>query len=138
MQVRERVRRVDRQRGEDGIDLAVEVLVEEGVLGSRQLLGVADADAVLGELGAELVVPGLVLPADEVVGAAGDLGELGQRPHAVGRGVLGLEVVVELGLEAGDADLEELVEVRRARSPGTGAAPAAGSTGRAPLRARAR
>ncbi len=32
---------------------------------------------------------------------------------AVGRGVLGLEVVVELGLEAGDADLEELVEVRR-------------------------
>ena len=47
MQVRERVRRVDRQRGEDRVDLGVEVVVEEGVLGGGQLLGVADADAVL-------------------------------------------------------------------------------------------
>ena len=97
-----------------GIDLAVEELVEERVLRLAQLLRRADADAVLEELGADLGVPDLVHPADEVVGAAGDLDELGQRAHAVGRRVLRLEVLVELGLQAGDADLEELVEVRRA------------------------
>ena len=54
------------------------------------------------------------MPGDEVVGAAGDLDQLGQRPHAVGGRVLRLEVFVELRLQPGDADLEELVEVRRA------------------------
>ena len=80
----------------------------------------------------------VVLPADEVVGPAGDLGELRQRPQAVGGRVLGLQPVVELRLQSGDADLEELVEVRRRRWPGTAAARAAGWKGRAPLRARAR
>ena len=74
----------------------------------------ADADAVLAERGVDLLEPGLVEPGDEVVGAAGDLEKLGQRAHAVGRKVLGLEVLVELGLQAGHADLEELVQVRGA------------------------
>ena len=63
--------------------------------------------------GRSSVVPGLVLPRDEVVRPPGDLVHLRQRAQAVGRRVLGLEAVVELRLEAGDADLEELVEVRR-------------------------
>ena len=46
VQVRERVRRVDRQRRQDGVDLGVEILVEEGVLRVGQLVGVADVDAV--------------------------------------------------------------------------------------------
>ena len=113
VEVRERVRRVDRQRGEDGIDLAVEVGVEVGDLRLAEVFRLADEDAVLDELGSEVAQPGLVLAGDEVVRQPGNLGHLGQRAEAVGRGVLGLEVVVELGLEAGDADLEELVEVRR-------------------------
>ena len=48
---------------------------------------------------------------DEIMGAAGDLDELRQGPHAVGRRVLRFEVLVKLGLEPGDADLEEFVEV---------------------------
>ncbi len=35
-------------------------------------------------------------------------------PMPSGGWILRLEILVELGLEAGDADLEELVEVRRA------------------------
>ena len=67
---------------------------------------------MLEQLRADLGVPDLVHPADEVVGAAGDLDELRQGPHAVGGRVLRLEVLVELRLQPGDADLEELVEVR--------------------------
>ena len=62
--------------------------------------------------GANLGQPDLVQPRDEVVGAPGDLDQLRQRPHAVGRRVLGLEVFVELGLQPRDPDLEEFVEVR--------------------------
>ncbi len=112
--VRERVRRVDRQRGEHRVDLAVEEVIEVGVLIRVQLAGRADPDAVLEELGAYLGVPDLIHPPDEVVGSSGDLDELGQGPHAVGGRVLRLEVLVDLRLQPGDADLEELVEVRRA------------------------
>ncbi len=66
-----------------------------------------------GQIGAEHAVPGLVLPSDEVVRPPRDLDQLRERPHAVGRGILRLQAVVKLRLEPGDADLEELVEVRR-------------------------
>ena len=114
VQVRERVRRVDRQGGEDRVDLAVEVLVEVGVLGvGRGPRARRRGCRAWRAAGRSSLCQIVVLAGDEVVGPPGDLGELGERAHAVGRGVLGLEVVVELGLEAGDADLEELVEVRR-------------------------
>ena len=93
---------------------------------------------MLEELRVDLLEPGLVKPGDEVVGAAGDLDQLRQRAHAVGRRVLRLEVLVELSLQAGDADLEELVEVGRADRQELAAAPAAGWRGRAPLRGLAR
>ena len=47
MHVREWVCRVDGQRRQDGVDLGVEVLVQEGVLRIGQLLGAAQKDAVL-------------------------------------------------------------------------------------------
>ena len=102
---------VDGQRGEDGEDFAFEVFVEEGVLGGGKGFGSAEDEAVAGQFGADFGLPGFVLVGDEVVAAPGDFDELGEGGHAVRRGVLGLEVVVELGLEAGDADLEEFVEV---------------------------
>ena len=112
VEVRERVRRVDRQGGQDGVDLGVEVAVEVGGLLRVEVLGLADQDAALGQRRAEFVVPDLVLVGDEFVGPPGDLDELGQRAHAVLGDVLRLQAVVELRLEAGDADLEELIEVR--------------------------
>ena len=45
--VRERMRRVDRQRRQHRVDLGVEILVEEAVLRIGQLLRVAQPDAVL-------------------------------------------------------------------------------------------
>ena len=70
MKVRERVRRVDRQGREDGIDLGVEVVVEEVILFGRQLLGVADENAVRGQVGSNLRPPDVVLAADEFVSPA--------------------------------------------------------------------
>ena len=59
VQVRERVRRVDRQRGQDGVDLAVEVLVEEGVLRRRSARRASQTRMPCSrELGADLVEPG--------------------------------------------------------------------------------
>ena len=48
--VREGMGRVDRQRRQDRVDLGVEILVEELVLRVGQLLGCAEADAVLLQL----------------------------------------------------------------------------------------
>ena len=109
--VRERMRRVDGQGCQDRVDLAVKIVVEEGILSRCELAGRADPDAVLAEFWVNLLKPGLVKPSHEVMGAAGDFQQLRQRAHAVGRHVLGLEVLVKLGLQAGDAHLEELVEV---------------------------
>src|SRR5262249_23127678 len=114
VQVRERVGGVDGQGREDRIDLAIKVAVEIRLLRRRQLLVPADPDAVTGQLGANLSPPGLVLAGHKVMRAAGDLRELREWTEAVGRRVLRLEVVVKLGLKPGDADLEELVEVRGA------------------------
>ena len=112
MHVRKRMRRVDGQRGQDGVDLGVEIVVEIRGLSGRQLLGRAHANAVFDQEGTDLGEPHLIHAGDEVVRAARDFDQLGQRPQAVGGRVLRLEVFVKLGLEPGDADLEKLVEVR--------------------------
>ncbi len=139
VQVRERVRRVDRQRREDRVDLAVEVLVEIGVcwsgvrssLSQRRMPWSASA-------GRDLLVPGVVLAGDEVVGAPGDLVELGRAGpcrRAAGPGARGRR---RAGPGARRRGPRRTRRGSTPRSPGTGAARAAGPTGRAPPRARAR
>ena len=114
MYVRKGMRWVDGQRGQDRVDLSVEIVVEERVLSGRQFLRCAQPNAMLDQEGANLGEPRLIHAGDEVVRAAVDLEQLGQWSQAVGRWVLRLEVFVKLGLETGDADLEKLVEIRRA------------------------
>ena len=112
MKVRERVRRVDGQGCEDGIDLCVEIVVEKVILFGRQLLGIADANAVRRQLGSNLRPPDVVLATDEFVSPRAISVSWASGPEAVGRSVLRLEIVVKLGLESRDPNLEELVEVR--------------------------
>ena len=136
--VRERMRRVDGQRRQDGVDLGVEIVVEERVLGGGQLLRRAEPDAVLDQERADLGVPRLVHAGDEVVRAAGDLDQLGQRApcrRGVGPAARGFRRAEPGGRRRGPR------RTRRGsthRSPETAAARAAGWTGRAPLRAPAR
>ena len=59
-------------------------------------------------------MPNFILPTDEITSPARDFGQLGEWAEAVGGAVLRLKIIIELRLEAGDSDLEELVEVRRA------------------------
>ncbi len=66
-EVRKGMRGVDGQGGQDGKNLALEVVVEEGVLVLVELAAVADDDPVLGEGGSDLVLPDAILPADEVM-----------------------------------------------------------------------
>ncbi len=57
-------------------------------------------------------VPATVLLGDELFGAAGDPLELGEWLQAVGRRVLRQHIAEGLLAQAGDADHEELVQVR--------------------------
>ncbi len=112
VQVRKGVGWVDCQRRQNGIDLLLEVLVQERLSRFAELVGTLDHDAAFGEFGLELFVPDLVLSASAFMGAPGDFDELFERTEPVGGRVLGLEVVVQLSLQAGDANLEEFVEIR--------------------------
>ena len=113
--VRERVARIDRERRQDREDLVEEALAERLVV-LRDRRVVDDLDALGGErapdrdvdrrvVGDELEDPGAgggqLLVGGPTVGRAGDLAGL------------------DLLAQAGDPDLEELVEVARRRSPGT-------------------
>jgi hypothetical protein len=105
----ERMGLIDGERGEDGRDLGVEVVLGPGRFGFGELGGGAEVDVLFREEGNELLVPAAVLVVDEVVGGGADALELFAGRKAVeaefgGAGVGLLD-------EAGDADLEELVEV---------------------------
>ena len=109
--VREGVRRVDRERHQDGEDLGLEVLVGVRLLLVGQGLPGEDVDAGLGERGLNVVHPRRSVADLEAVGLGGDVGEdLLRRPADVRRdGQAGDDPA----LEPGDADHEELVQVAR-------------------------
>src|SRR5206468_12904527 len=69
-----------------------------------------EADVLLGEAGQDLLVQQAVLALDDALRARGDLAEDLQRRHAIGARGGGPEL--DLLLQAGDANLEELVQVR--------------------------
>ena len=68
--------------------------------------------AGIGEGRQDVFVPAAVLLGDELLGAAGDSLQLSERFEAVDRRVLRQHVAEGLLAQAGDADHEELVEVR--------------------------
>ena len=110
-ELREGVRGVDGQRGEDGEDFAFEVVVEVGARGRFDVGVTVEADAFGGEAGADFLTPASVLVCDETADAMGDGGELLCGGKAVGSG--GLRAGLHDLFEPGHADLEEFVEVGR-------------------------
>ncbi len=105
--VGERMARIDGQRGEDREDLVDEPLAQPGVM-VRQRGVVDDGDTLVGELLAEAGEDRRML-VDEGLDAGPDLGQLfgGGPPVRRDRGRSGGDLLTE----AGDPDLEELVEV---------------------------
>ncbi len=81
-------------------------LLRRGPLGTPQ-----ETDLLLGERRDHLLVEEAVLLLDDPLGARGHLAENRERLHAVGPARGGTQL--DLLLQARDADLEELVQVRR-------------------------
>ena len=108
---RERVRRVEADRRQHRQHFALEVVVHPGAL--RVVPGAApqELDPRLRELRQQHIVQKLELLRDEVARLARDDRERLLRRHPV-RPRIG-DAELDLLLDAGDADLEELVEVRR-------------------------
>ena len=115
--VGERVRRVDRERGEHREHALTEERLQMSSILLVELLPVDDPEPLLLERRAEIVRPQRVRASAELDHALADAGQLlvGCEPLRGG----GTDAGVALLLQTGDADLEELVEVRTRRSRGT-------------------
>ncbi len=103
--------RIDGQRREDGVDLVAKEIPGPRCVMAGEICDIPDEDVVFREGGEDFLVPKPVNClghlVDELLDGVEDLG----RGHAVGPDVRG--AAVDLLLDAGDANLEELVEVRR-------------------------
>ncbi len=106
---RKRVRRVQPDRRQHRQQLVLEVGAQPGVLLRRPVAAAHEADLLGIERRDHHLVERAVLLGNEAVGALADRGQQIGRRHAVRAGLRG----AELGhlLEAGHADLEELVEI---------------------------
>ncbi len=100
----EGVRRVDRERGQRRQDVTVEAGRKFRARRLSQLFAGEHVDAVRGEGWQEFLLPAGLLGVDQGAGALQDFGE-----ELLGRGMAGGFLLLH---DAGDADLEELVEVR--------------------------
>src|SRR3954447_19424906 len=107
--VGERAPQTDRQRREDREDLAPEALVERLALVGADLVHADDADVVLGQGRAHLVLRAARLALVELEDALAQLVDDLRRRAPVGTGVV--QPGVDLVVQPGDADGEELVEV---------------------------
>jgi hypothetical protein len=108
---RERMRRVQADRGEHRHHFTEEVRAHPFLLRWRPVVATQEADALGGELRQQLVVEQPVLALDQLVRALRDHREQLARRNAVGLGTDRAER--DLLLQPADADLEELVEVAR-------------------------
>ena len=101
----------DGQRREHGEHLAAEALVERLALLGVDLVDADDADAVLGQRGAQVALDAACLAVGQLDDPLAELVDDLRRRAPVGARVA--EAGVDLVVQAGDADHEELVEVRR-------------------------
>ena len=108
--VRERVARVDGERREHREDALLVDLGHPLALDGVEVVPADDRDAGRGERRHQLVEVHRLLAGDELVGLLLDLGQLLGGGAPVGRRLL--DAGGDLVLQGGDADLEELVEVR--------------------------
>jgi hypothetical protein len=109
---REGMRRVEPDRREHGHHLAEEIVAHPLLLRRRPLSPAQEPDALLRERGKDLLVEEPVLLLDDALRARGHLAKDVERRHAVGPDGRHRREL-DLLLQARDADLEELVQVRR-------------------------
>ena len=106
--LRERVRRVQRQRRQHRHDLVAEMLAQPRGLLGRPLLALQQADALVPQRGADFLVEAAVLRVDQRRGAVVDAVQQGGRRQPVGGG---RQAEFDGVADRTAADLEELVEV---------------------------
>ena len=107
--LRKRVRRVEADRRQQRPDLALEILGDPGAL-RRVAVGVAQhANTGRGERGQDLTVERAVHLGDQRLRALADLGQV--RLELLHRGAHERRLQPQLFAQAGDPDLEELVEI---------------------------
>jgi hypothetical protein len=106
----EGVARIYGERGEDGEDIALELFARPGDLGFVELLNGAEVNALLGKGGEEGFVEELVLVGNHAEDPCADGGENFGGAETIGP--VNITSVVDELLEGGDADFEELVQVR--------------------------
>ena len=107
--VGEGVGRIDRQRGEDRVDLVAEVAGQALLLVGVELIPAQDLHVALGQGRADVLLEEGGLAGGELLGAAGDLGQdlVGVQAGGANRGDTGLDAAHE----PGDAHHVELVQV---------------------------
>jgi hypothetical protein len=105
-----RVTGVDCEGGKDGENIALELFASPGDLGFVQLLNRAEVNALLGKGGEEGFVEELVLVGNHAEDPCADGGENFGGAETIGP--VNITSVVDELLEGGDADFEELVQVR--------------------------
>jgi hypothetical protein len=101
---------VDGEGGKDGENIALELFASPGDLGFVQLLNGAEVNALLGKGGEEGFVEELVLVGNHAEDPCADGGENFGGAETIGP--VNITSVVDELLEGGDADFEELVQVR--------------------------
>ena len=111
-QLRERVRRIDRQGSQNRPNLAVIVMLQEFQVRGLKLLETAEGDSSFGEGGLQFFAPAAILHLDHATDALGDGAEGLGGGEAIDSAFH--DVRFDLLFHAGDADFEELVEVRAA------------------------
>ena len=123
----ERPPEADGERREHREDLAPEALGELLALGAGDVVEADDADAVLGQRGAQVMLDAAVQAAGELDHALADLVDRLARRAPVG--AARRDAGVDLVVQARDADHEELVEVGRVDRRRTSRARAAARSG---------
>src|SRR6202171_5163501 len=108
-ELRKRVTGIDRQWCQHLEDFLLKVTTRPGGAFRAQLCHIANANAVLGQLRNKFVIPERVLGRDQLAHNALDAIECLGRTQAIGPNVA--RRALDLLLDAGDANLEEFVEV---------------------------
>jgi hypothetical protein len=101
---------IEGERGEDGENIALELFARPGDLGFVELLNGAEVNALLGKGGEEGFVEELVLVGNHAEDPGADCGENFGGAETIR--TMNITSIVDELFEGGDADFEELVQVR--------------------------
>jgi hypothetical protein len=103
------MRRINRNRGKQQVQLALAVILHEGPRGFIEFVQAEDPDTLLRQLRAQLSVPALVLLSDEFMHFLGDCVPLFYQRQSIGAG-FGV-AIFHLLHQTGDPHFEKFVQI---------------------------